>query len=367
MARGIAVLIAAGLLLLAAPAAKAQEPPPREFYGVVSQAQLDSRDFEQMGAGQIGTVREMLDWSEIDRSPVPNDYSWAKFDGVVAGAARQGVSVLPTLFSVPPWVSAVERCDAGEGPCQITPPTSEVGLDAFRSFAAAAARRYGSDGTFWTLHPELPEIPIDAWQIWNEPNSPGFWQPRPDVADYGRLLSAAAEGIRDEDPAAEVILGGMFRYPLRGEKGGIRATDFLARLYERPGILADFDGVAVHPYAARLKGVKRGIFRVVKVMRAAGDATTGLWITEIGWSSGGKPNPLNRGPKGQASRLTQAYRWLEAQRLALGLRLVAWFAWRDTPLEESRCAWCARSGLFPVDGVTPKPAWARLLEFTGGV
>ena len=366
MARGIGVVLAAGLMLLQPAAASAQEPPPREFYGVVSQGKLDSHDYERMGAGRVGTLRVMLDWSEVDPGPLPNDLDWSKFDGIVGGAARQGVRVLPTLFSVPHWVSAVERCDAGDGPCQITPPTTEVGLDAWSSFVAAAVHRYGAGGTFWAVNDELPYTPIEAWQVWNEPNSPGFWQPHPDVSDYARLLSAAASAIRDEDPYAEVVLGGMYRFPLKGDDGALRATDFLARLYQHPGIEADFDGVAVHPYAAKLAGVQRAIHKTQKVIAAAGDAGTGLWITEVGWASGGKSNPLNRGPSGQAQRLTQAFRWFSAERAALGLRLVAWFAWRDTPIEESRCLWCARSGLFAEDGLLAKPAWDRFVQFTGG-
>ncbi len=373
MAGGIAGTIAATLILLAAPnvlaapAAEPQEPPPREFYGVVSQGKLDSRDFQRMGTGRVGTVRVLLDWSEIDPTPLPNDYAWSRFDATVSGAARHGVDVLPTLYSVPRWVSMLERCEGPVyGPCKITPPTTDVGLSAWNSFVAAAVSRYGSGGSFWTLHPELPRHPIEVWQIWNEQNSPGFYQPRPDVADYAQLLDRAADAIRDEDPQADVLLGGMFRYPLRGAKGAIRATDYLARLYQRPGIEADFDGVAVHPYAAKLSGVQRAIARTLKIVAEAGDLGTGLWITEVGWASGGKPNPLNRGLSGQAARLTQAFSWLSANRAALGLRLVAWFAWRDLPLAGSRCAWCARSGLFREGGLLAKPSWERFMQFTGG-
>lgn len=369
MARGLGALIATlAALLGTTPAAQAQELPPREFYGVVSQGDLQAPDFERMGAGRIGTVRLTLPWSEVDPSPLPRDYEWERFDVLVEGAARHGVSVLPTFYSIPRWVSTVERCEGPvNGPCAITPPRSEVGLRAWGEFVSASVERYGPGGSFWELHPEIPALPIRVWQVWNEPNSPGFYQPRPDVAGYARLLGAAAESIRAEDPSAEILLAGMFRYPLRGEKGGMRATDFLAQLYERPGAAADFDGVAVHPYAARLSGVKKALNRLLRVMRTAGDTGAGLWITEIGWASGGRPNPLNRGPEGQAARLAQSFRWLSANRAALGLRLIAWYAWRDTPVAETRCAWCAKSGLFRAAELRAKPAWEQLMQFTGGL
>jgi hypothetical protein len=366
---GVPAALAAALSLLlaaAAPCAAHEPPPPPQFYGVVSQGELGAQDFQRMGAGRVGTVRVTMHWAEIDPTPLPNDYDWSDFDAIVAGAAGQSIEVLPTIYSTPHWVSTLEQCEGPQrGPCGITPPSTQVGLSAWRSFIAAAVSRYGTGGTFWAQHPELPARPIVAWQVWNEQNSPGFYQPRPNVGDYARLLDVAAAAIRAEDPRAEVLLGGMFRYPLGGADGGIRATDFLQRLYERGGS-GDFDGIAIHPYAARLSGVEHLVGRMSAIASAAGDADAGLWITEVGWASGGGPNPLNRGLRGQATRLSRAFAWFTANREALDLRLVAWYAWRDLPLGETRCDWCARSGLFRLDGLLAKPAWNRFLRFTGG-
>ena len=271
------------------------------------------------------------------------------------------------MFTVPPWVSAMEGCDKPPGgPCEIRPPQTDAGLEAWRTFLEAAVARYGPGGLFWTLNPTLPERPIRVWQIWNEMNSPGFYQPQPDVGDYAALLTAASEGIRAQDPLAEILLGGLYRYPLRGAKGGIRATDYLKRLYDHAGIETTFDGIAIHPYAARMGGVKAQVRRMLRVVAARGDGSEGIWITELGWASGGRRNPLNRGPDGQAERLRAAFEWFTAQREALGFRLVAWYAWRDTEPDDVRCSWCAYSGLFESGSLTPKPAWDEFLRFSGG-
>ena len=50
----------------------------------------------------------------------------------------------------------------------------------------------------------------------------------------------------------------------------------------------------------------------------------------------------------------------------LGIRPVLWYAWRDVSTHESRCKWCARSGLFRVDSLVPKLAWDAFVRFTGG-
>ena len=367
MRRVWALTALCAVFAMAAPAG-AQADVPRSFYGVVSQGHLDRADFERMDAGRIGTLRVSLPWSAIDRTPLPQDFNWAGFDELVSEAARQGIELLPTVYTVPGWVSSLEGCETpGSGPCTITPPHTELGLAAWRSFLGAAVRRYGPGGLYWALHPGLRPAPIRTWQIWNEMNSPGFFAPHPDIDRYAELLSSASDAIRGEDPDAEIVLGGMFRYPLGGRSGGIRATEFLRELYTHPGIGAAFDGVAIHPYAGRMSGVRRQVTRAIDAVRAAGDSQASFWITEVGWASGGKRTPLNRGRAGQAERLAQSFEWFTRQRARLGLRAVLWYAWRDVPESESRCKWCARSGLFPSGSLDePKPAWASLLGFTGG-
>ena len=81
----------------------------------------------------------------------------------------------------------------------------------------------------------------------------------------------------------------------------------------------------------------------------------------------GKRTPLNRGPHGQAQRLTQAFGCFDPRTRSAAIRAVLWYAWRDVSAAGSRCKWCARSGLFPVGSLAePKPAWRSFLRFTGG-
>jgi hypothetical protein len=369
---GWALRAGAGLLTLAACVAVVADAgvasakgSPRAFYGVVPQTQVGDSDFQRMRAGRIGTVRYPLAWTEVDPSSLPGDYDWSTFDAVVAGASRQRINVLPTVYSVPLWLAQLEGCAGQQWACSITPPRSEIGLGEWRAFLAAAAQRYGPGGEFWALHPEIPPRPIRAWQIWNEPNSRATYQPHPDVEHYGELLTAAAEAIRGVDPGAEIVLAGLWRYPMAGSQGGVTGPTFLAQLYELPGISAAFDGIAIHPYAARMVGVKAQVHRMIGIAKAAGDQDVGTWITEVGWASGGHPHPLNRGPAGQARRLEQAFGWLAANRRRLGLRLVAWYAWRDVAPRELRDEWWARAGLFRPE-LDPKPSWERLVSLTGG-
>jgi hypothetical protein len=252
------------------------------------------------------------------------------------------------------------------GDCPPYGPKGKQALAAWRAFLTDAVKRYGPDGEFWAENPSLPQLPIRDWQIWNEQNSPSFWKPKPDVKAYARLLDAAHAAIRGADPKATVILGGMFGTPLGGRRPALSAWDFLAKLYAQKGAKKDFDAVAPHPYAAKLSKVVAQIDLLRDVMVDAKDANTELWITELGWASGGPPNPLNRGLAGQADRLTEAFKYFIKKRRALNVANVTWYSWRDnSSTDVGLCEWCPKSGLLNEDRST-KPSFDAFTDLTGG-
>jgi hypothetical protein len=335
---------------------------PPSFYGVVSQDALTADDFARMGRGKVGTLRVPLLWPAVDPSALPGDYNWRDLDRVVAGAAGRGIRVVITVYATPGWVSQWDGCQAE---CAITPPRSEFGLAAWRGLLRDAVGRYGPDGAFWIANPTLPKVPVRTWQIWNEQNSPTYYAPEPSVGGYVNLLEAASGAIKGVDPGAAVILGGMFGTPLRGVPPALTAWEFLRRLYAHEGIEKRFDGVGLHPYSQSMRGVSYQVERMRKEMQRADDVHTGLWITEIGWASGGVKNSLNPGIKGQAKRLRQSFAYLTRHRRKLHIRTVDWYSWRDANSPASQCIWCPQSGLF-TSALAPKPAWREFVRFTGG-
>ena len=68
-------------------------------------------DFARMGTGRVGTLRVALPWAQIDPTPDPGDLNWSEFDATVIQAARQRIEVLPTVYTVPQWVSLIEGCN----------------------------------------------------------------------------------------------------------------------------------------------------------------------------------------------------------------------------------------------------------------
>ena len=341
-----AVTASAVALIACLPAAAAQAAP-REFYGITSAEMPTAAEYVRMGSAHAGTLRMNLVWGAVQSGPQAA-YDWSDFDVIVGNAAENGVRVLPTIYSSPGWVAP-----SYEHP----PPKSALGQ--WRRFVAAAAQRYGHSGEFWSLHPEIPKIPIRDWQIWNEPNSPSFWKPRPNAKRYVRLLRVSRAGIKGADPRARIVLAGLF--PTPGTNLGVFIDRYLPQLY-RAGGRPLFDAVAVHPYNIRPRNSIRDLVRVRRIMARYKDRRTPLLVTEIGWATGGPPYLLTVRSDGQAGRLRGTYKLMAKNRKRLKIRSVFWFSLRDYGDGD---IWYEHTGLFTESG-TPKPAWRAFADLAGG-
>jgi hypothetical protein len=340
---GGSLAIAATLCALAPALASAKLP--RGFYGVASQEAPTPADLDAMRAGNVGTLRFAVHWGEIE--PAPGRFHWSQLDAVVAGAAASGVRLLPFTYGSPWWLGGGAR----EAPIE-----NRAQRHAWTRFHKELARRYGRGGSFWAGRSE--RAPITRWQPWNEPNLRYYWGRRPSARGYARLLSLASSAIRGQDSGARIMLAGLA--PGRGQA----PWEFLRDLYRVPRIERRFDVVAVHPYAHRLAEVEHMLERVRATISLAGDRSTPIEVTELGWASGGPSGyALVRSPKGQARMLTRSFRLLRKNRRRWRLRGAQWFSWADRESTDRGCLWCEHAGLFTLDR-RPKPAWAAFEAFT---
>jgi len=357
------IFLCALVALLAASTAFAAKGP-RDFFGVGPQTALTTQDIDRMGRGKVGTLRFQIFWA--GRNTARGEYDWGPVDETVRDAARNNIRLLPFIFGTPDWVAKLDGRNCERSECWTYAPRGTEALAAWSSFLREAARRYGPDGTFWTQNPVLPKNPIRHWQIWNEQNSPSWYKPKPKVGGYADLLEAADRALGAVDPAADVIVGGLFYSPLQGTGSAMFSDDYLRRLYNIKGARKHFDAIAPHPYASRLRDVKFQVKVLRKEMRKAGDRKSSIWVTEVGWASGGPKHPLIKGRRGQADRLRGVYRLFLKKRRAWNIETVAWFSWRDDPNPSAGvCDWCPLSGLMTAD-LQPKPAWKEFVRFTGG-
>ena len=355
----VAVLLAALLVLVCGvPVGAAAVPstPPLKVgisYGSrlswMSRPQLDAAFDDAVRLG-VTWVRDDLSWANVEAQQ--GTYDWASFDAVVASANAHGLSVVPILDFTPAWA---RRSDCASQACAPRDPAT------FATFARAAAQRYASKN-------------VRTWEIWNEPNVVGFWQPAPDPVAYGRVLSAASAAIRSIDRGATVVSGGLA--PTATAFGNIEQRDYLAALCASGG-LAGVDSVGVHPYSspvlpsvnedwnafAQMSTTK---LSVRSVLTGCGAGPKPLWATEFGAPTGGPgaqstqlvPN-LGASPD-HVDEATQAAIIDEGVRLASADRGVsALFVYTDRDLGTAPTTVENFFGLRRVDG-SAKPAWAAL-------
>jgi Beta-galactosidase len=354
--RRAAQLISLCLVLMALTPAAAQALP-RGFFGIVPQTAIGKRDMARMRSGGVETIRLMVSWAAVQPTRT-SGYDWSGLDQQVALAAEDRLEVLPFLFATPAWLSRDFRR---------MPVDNRRQRQAWEQFVGAAVERYGRRGEFWTEHGPgskrpLPRLPIRAWQIWNEENFFYFADPV-SPSRYARLLAIAHRAMNRADPRADLILGGLFGNPGEGPPRALDAVDFLYRLYRVRGVKADFDAVALHPYAADTGVLASLVEGVRRTMARHGDRRSGLYLTELGWGSQNDPQIVSFevGLHGQARELRRAYRYLLARRHRFNLKQVDWFTWKDAT---GTCSFCDSTGLFRRGaGFRPKPAWHALVSF----
>jgi hypothetical protein len=326
--------------LLAAPASAAERRVPQGWLGVTVDGPVspyEPGEWNRMARAGVETIRVELRWNEVqpyardqvppqererfrDLDGVPTDFS--RFDAIVAAASGRRIAVVPVVNLAPAWLTLNPRNPA-------SPPADPASLGRFFS---QLVHRYGPDGSLWRERPQLPQMPIRAWQVWNEPNLAGYWSEQPFAPSYVAALRAAAASIRAADGGATIVLAGL--------PG--KSWVALRKVYEAGG-RGLFDAVAVHPYTRRPRDVLRIIRYARRAMRAHGDGGLPIWVTELSWPASRRKvsDPIGIGvtESGQAARLRVALRMLAAARERLGIERVLWYTWLSNEAGGSVFSW----------------------------
>ena len=342
-----------------APQPNRPAPPkgaPSDFFGLVSEDAFGSpgayRNAQLATEASLGfrLIRQTFDWSSIEVAP--GQYNFSVYDAFVGDAARNGITVLPIIFRAPGF-----RGGSASGTATYPPRKySDLG-----DFGAVLVKRYGPDGTFWSQNPDVPKLPIRAWQIWNEPNLKAYWK-KPNPKEYAKLLKAAAKPIKAADPSADIVTAGMPESRI-----GVPLKQFIPGLY-KAGAARSFDVLAINPYGRTASAVIKNIKNVRTIMRKFHDSAP-IWATEVGWSDSGPSSPQRAGAQGQAKQVGKLISLAVKNRRKLKLRGIVYFGWRDAaPYQGGKDFWGLHTGLLTLDG-SPKPAFfamQKALTAVGG-
>lgn len=295
-------------------------------------------------SASVTQLREDLSWATAE--PERGVFDWALFDGVVLAAARRGLRVLPLLDDTPGWATDGDKDSL---------PNDRAD---FAAFAAAAARRYGPGGEYWThrrQHRKLARYAPPVMEIFNEP-----YYHDVDPGDYARMVRDAAFAARMANPRVKFLAA--------AEPG----EQWLDGVYKAvPDIFASYarGGGAVHAYGNNAPATTPSLYSIETrrveithaIMAEHGDGNVPVWITEVGWPTCPTPNMRCVSEGKQAKYLEAVFR-LARTRWAQWLRAIFVYNLMD-PSRGSPADREQWFGLIRPDG-SPKPAWSVLKRAT---
>ena len=251
----------------------------------------------------VGYTREEFDWNRIE--PRNNYYDWAKFDQAVEITQARNVDLIGKLVYTARWASSAP---AGTANADIPyyPPAS---MTEYEEYIRAVVGRYKDR--------------VDVWEVWNEPNLALYWKPTPNAAAYTKLLKVAYTAIKDLDPSAKVILGGVagFNEPYMAALAAAGAHNY-------------YDALGIHTYVAGAPeaGITDTWLNAAQAYLARVSPGKEIWITEVGWSACGTTCTGGVTEAEQADYLARAYLYYVAR----GIRNVAWFSLMEFGTSGSR-------------------------------
>jgi hypothetical protein len=184
-------------------------------------------------------------------------------DALVELAAAAGLRVYPML-GIP--VSNGPAADAAEMAAYVT------------SFADA----YGPGGTFWAEHPGLPYLPVQSYEIGNEPDidpsdpADSVHLHYPDPASYALVYQSARSALHAVDPSGQAVVGGML------DSGAVPLST--AEQYLQA--IGPMDAVGFHPYVYDLTAMEQDTQTLRAWLDTNGHQNVPLDINEFGSGDG---------------------------------------------------------------------------------
>lgn len=257
--------------------------------------------------------RFWLPWDSIqDRN---RNYHFAGLDKIVREAEKNGINLYPIFtggrFDYQTGIKSPRYTVEGQ-----YPP-----LDQWQEHLKTVARRYKGR--------------INEYQIWNEPETPGYFQPF-EPKPYVDLLKVSYKALKEVDPKITVGLGG-FCAALSGDvrnKTSHKPTDNAWGAAEFYALNPQpyYDVVDIHRYSSGFAGQSwdwhyADMKEMKKYLATVGEAGKPIWNSETGFVTGTPGRPGGWGVanvipmEDHAARAVQWY----VQSLASGISRNYWY------------------------------------------
>lgn len=289
--------------------------------------------FDSIAQAGISLVRFLPDWQLIETSR--GNYDFSVMDWFVEQFTGRGLRPVVALGLNNPLYDVQARIN------------TEEQRQAFAAFVRAMASRYRGRQFIW--------------EIWNEPNIPSFWKPKPGetlsrtdaITEYLALLDAVVPVIRQEDPSALII----------GPAAANYNTTWLQQALSR-NLLANLDGLSVHPYQVdRPPEQVIAQHEQVRGWIPASQRDKPVFFTEWGYSTGAGPHEVS------LDRQADYVQRMALLALMLGIKGNFVYSLTDANTDSGAIEPCTRAnacyGLFTRYSGEPKPLFNALKNLAG--
>jgi hypothetical protein len=214
---------------------------------------LARRDLQVLATNDLRVLRIAFGWDAME--PEPGKYDWSFWDDFVRMATDEyGIRLIPYVCYTPRWASASQGEDFWQQPPTNTAP--------FAEFMKQLVSRYKDR--------------IHSWEIWNEPDNPAYWGGT--VEQFADLLAAGSRAVRQVDPSAKVVLGGL-----------AWNLNFLEAVLTNSAAIQNVDIINLHNYyetwsSDPLENLPAYVGRAADILQLHGQDKP-IWMAEVGYSS----------------------------------------------------------------------------------
>ncbi|MDR1837543.1 MAG: beta-galactosidase [Treponema sp.] len=227
---------------------------PADYAGIVHAGRTGTQEeFDYLHYLGASWVLNSFYWDRIE--PRQGEWNFSSYDTFVDSNRAEGIKVLGVLAYDVGWIH-----EDGRGHDYVPPDR----VADFARFVRNTVEHFRGR--------------VDAWCIWNEPNTARFWKGTDD--EFVELTRHVADAVREVDTEV-VLLGGAFNRNVLG-----LPEKFIRKLFES-GAMAKVDGIAFHPYELN---PTRSAALYDKFRRIVDDYGFGdkIWLTEAGYPTGGR-------------------------------------------------------------------------------
>lgn len=299
-------------------------------------------DFEFLKINDVKFLRISFGWDAIESQK--DKYDWLFWDDFVRIAVDDyGITLIPYICYTPQWISS------GSSDTMFFWHYPPVDYEQFGKFMKALVNRYKDR--------------IKTWELWNEPDISIYW--KGSVSDFARLIKIGSQAVREADPQAKVVLGGIAYNP-----------SFILELFRDHGVSPYVDIVNMHNYYETwhrnpVEKIVDYVNEVYEVVWRYGNGQS-LWMAEVGYSTFRKNGYVSSSYSAFYDyEHTPSYQAVDLfKRLALVLSTekiaaIAWYELKDLPPTEEVIGDEYNNrhlGVAYVDYI-PKPATKALVFF----